>query len=238
MNQINSHSVSGLQHFQDECLTLLTGMIDVEKAVTYLVDDRAKPICYKNHRMQASMHRDYLDNYYKVDPLYPANFKEQRVGIVKMNDLVAAHRRNNHPYYQGFVTPWGIRDIIEMFFHVDGKLVAGAALFTSNQQAELNGNDLKKLHHLHRFIQFSLEQSASNPTQTNFDSFANEFQLTAKERSVVQLVVEGLPNKSIAQNLCCSVATVKTHLQHIFSKLAVNSKAEVTNLILKNNCHM
>lgn len=236
MNQANPANLSGLHRFQDECLRLLTGLFNAQKAVTYLVDSRAKPICYKYHQMQASMHRDYIDNFYMVDPLYPANFKEKEADVVKMNDLVAAHSRSNHPYYKGFVAPWGIRDIVEMFFHIDGKLVAGAALFTSTKEAELGAEELKQLQHLHRFMQYSLEESLSTPTQTSFETLCDSYNLTAKERVVTQLVVDGLPNKSIALNLCCSVATVKTHLQHIFHKMGVNSKAEVANLIFRANC--
>lgn len=238
MGQINQQRLSGLYKFQDECLTLLTCVVDVNHAVTYLLDDRAKPMCYKNHKMQPLMHREYLSDFYKSDPLYPANFKESRADVVKMNDLVQPYRRNTHPYYRDFVTPWGIQDIVELFFHVDGKLIAGAALFTSKDQPEILSDDLKKINHLHRFIEYSLEQNLSTPTQTSFDDFCDEYQLTAKERVVVQLVTQGLPNKSIAQNLCCSLATIKTHLQHIFSKMAVNSKAEVANLVYSQNCQL
>ncbi|WP_315983450.1 hypothetical protein [Aliamphritea spongicola] len=144
MGQINQQRLSGLYKFQDECLTLLTGVTDASHAVTYLLDDRAKPMCYKNHQMQPLMHREYLTDFYKSDPLYPANFKESHADVVKMNDLVQPYRRNTHPYYRDFVTPWGIQDIVELFFHVDGKLIAGAALFTSKGQPELMSGDLKR----------------------------------------------------------------------------------------------
>jgi DNA-binding NarL/FixJ family response regulator len=47
--------------------------------------------------------------------------------------------------------------------------------------------------------------------------------LTAKELS---LLAKGLPNREIAGTLVVSMATVKSHLAHIYEKLAVNSRQE------------
>jgi predicted ATPase/class 3 adenylate cyclase/DNA-binding CsgD family transcriptional regulator len=51
--------------------------------------------------------------------------------------------------------------------------------------------------------------------------------LTPTESRVVELVASGLPNKEIAQKLFVSLATVKTHLVHVFTKLDVRSRTEL-----------
>lgn len=51
--------------------------------------------------------------------------------------------------------------------------------------------------------------------------------LTPAEDRVVELVTEGLSNKQIAEKLFVSVATVKTHLQHVYQKLEVSTRAEL-----------
>jgi predicted ATPase/class 3 adenylate cyclase/DNA-binding NarL/FixJ family response regulator len=51
--------------------------------------------------------------------------------------------------------------------------------------------------------------------------------LTPTELEVVRLVSEGLTNPVIAAKLAISRGTVKVHLSHIFSKLAVASRAEL-----------
>ncbi len=50
--------------------------------------------------------------------------------------------------------------------------------------------------------------------------------LTAREREVLELVSEGLPNKAIASRLGVSDHTVKFHLSSIFSKLGVSTRTE------------
>jgi DNA-binding NarL/FixJ family response regulator len=51
-------------------------------------------------------------------------------------------------------------------------------------------------------------------------------QLTPRERGVLELVMDGLGNKAIAERLSVSVAAVKWHLQHIYEKLHVHSRTE------------
>ena len=49
--------------------------------------------------------------------------------------------------------------------------------------------------------------------------------LTNREKRVLALVVDGLPNKAIAMRLGSSESTVKAHLREVFRKLDVDSRA-------------
>lgn len=56
-------------------------------------------------------------------------------------------------------------------------------------------------------------------------------ELTERERDVMGLVVEGLPNKLIADQLDISVRTVEVHRARVFEKMAVKSAVELANLL-------
>jgi DNA-binding CsgD family transcriptional regulator len=49
--------------------------------------------------------------------------------------------------------------------------------------------------------------------------------LTARELDVLALVAQGLTNRDISRRLFISPATVRTHLEHIYDKLGVHSRA-------------
>jgi two-component system response regulator DctR len=55
--------------------------------------------------------------------------------------------------------------------------------------------------------------------------------LTDRERDVMQLVVAGLPNKLIADQLDISVRTVEVHRSRVFEKMDVKSAVELANLL-------
>jgi two-component system response regulator DctR len=54
-------------------------------------------------------------------------------------------------------------------------------------------------------------------------------ELTDRERDVMRLVVEGLPNKLIADQLAISVRTVEVHRARVFDKMEVKSAVELAN---------
>jgi two-component system response regulator DctR len=55
--------------------------------------------------------------------------------------------------------------------------------------------------------------------------------LTERESAVLRLVVEGLPNKLIADQLDISVRTVEVHRARVFEKMEVKSAVELSNLL-------
>ena len=59
--------------------------------------------------------------------------------------------------------------------------------------------------------------------------------MTKSELAVAQLVANGLTNREIAERLFVSPHTVNTHLRHVFAKLAVNSRVDLTRLATERN---
>ena len=69
---------------------------------------------------------------------------------------------------------------------------------------------------------------ATRPTKQPF------FDLTEREREVLNLVVQGQSNQQIADAMVISVATVKAHISSILSKLQVSSRAEAIAYAIKH----
>ena len=67
--------------------------------------------------------------------------------------------------------------------------------------------------------------SASSSVQARLAS------LTEREKAVLQLVVGGLPNKLVADQLGISVRTVEVHRARVFDKMGVRSAVELTNCL-------
>jgi DNA-binding NarL/FixJ family response regulator len=54
--------------------------------------------------------------------------------------------------------------------------------------------------------------------------------LTQRERDVLRLLAEGMPNAQIAERLVVQESTVKYHLQNIFQKLGVTNRTEAAQV--------
>lgn len=56
--------------------------------------------------------------------------------------------------------------------------------------------------------------------------------LTEREREIMRLVSEGLPNKAIARRLNVSQGTIKVHLHNIYQKLEINNRTVLAALVI------
>ncbi len=58
--------------------------------------------------------------------------------------------------------------------------------------------------------------------------------LTARQRQIASLVAAGLTNREIAERLVLSVRTVDSHVSHIFTRLGIGSRADLTFLTARS----
>lgn len=82
-------------------------------------------------------------------------------------------------------------------------------------------------------IELALEKSAIHLQDMRFKQAVQRHlsELTERERDVMRFVVEGLPNKLIADQLEISVRTVEVHRARVFDKMQVKSAVELANLL-------
>ena len=61
--------------------------------------------------------------------------------------------------------------------------------------------------------------------------------MTRSELTVAELAANGLTNREIAERLFVSPHTVNTHLRHVFAKLDINSRVDLTRLSTERDGH-
>ena len=76
---------------------------------------------------------------------------------------------------------------------------------------------------LHPEFVLELLRQMSVPSQPNAQPTT---QLTRRERDVLQLIALGQTNREIADTLNLTVSTVKTHVEHVISKLNVSDRTQ------------
>lgn len=82
-------------------------------------------------------------------------------------------------------------------------------------------------------VEQALRQSAGEIAQRAVQRELQQrlLSLTERERDVMNLVVAGMPNKLVADQLQISVRTVEVHRSRLFDKMGVKSAVELANLL-------
>jgi len=70
---------------------------------------------------------------------------------------------------------------------------------------------------------------------TQYSQPKQEYGLTNREKEILQLLVDGMSKKHLADHLCISLYTVDTHLKNIYAKLHVHSQIDVISKTLKEH---
>jgi DNA-binding NarL/FixJ family response regulator len=109
-------------------------------------------------------------------------------------------------------------------------LQAGASGYlTKDADADTIAEAIRTVHaggtHLGADIQRRLIELATTPTPPTIRAFPDD--LTAREAEVLTLIAEGRSNHEIATHLVVSKATVKTHINRIFSKTRCRDRAQL-----------
>jgi DNA-binding CsgD family transcriptional regulator len=67
------------------------------------------------------------------------------------------------------------------------------------------------------------------------ESFSRRFQISKREKDVLESLLAGQANKEIAEKLSISVRTVENHLSSIYQKTETSGRIQVINLIRANS---
>lgn len=71
-------------------------------------------------------------------------------------------------------------------------------------------------------------------TQDNVNQFSAQYQLSPREREVMDQLIQGRTYDQIADTLCISLSTAKTHIGRIYRKTRVTNKVELIHILQKS----
>lgn len=88
-----------------------------------------------------------------------------------------------------------------------------------------------------RFFHIKYQKIITSNTNSiiSLNKFTKEYNLTAREQEVVELIMQGKTNNEIEKHLFISFNTVKNHIYNIFKKMDVNSRSQLIHFVSNFN---
>jgi len=84
------------------------------------------------------------------------------------------------------------------------------------------------------FIKYAQTMSRLINSNVNLESIYNKYNISEREKDIIQLIIDGKGNNEIKEILFISYHTVKNHLSNIYKKLNVKNRHELVHLFMKS----
>ncbi len=218
--------------FQQESLDLIHSLLPLTYSGFYLVDPdmRHRGVVLRN--LDPEIEREYAENYRELDPLKPSLFADADVRVACIDDQLPETELLASEYYLKFMQPAGHRHVADMFFRQGDDIIAVLTMLRDEELGPYKEDELQLVRRLQPFLEYALNTVYMPRRYRQREVVQQRYRLTDRELDVLEYIVAGASNKIIARELNLSLATIKTHIQHIFQKVEVPSRTALSAQIL------
>lgn len=207
---------------RERSMALLRSCTNATASVFYRVNRELQGFEYISFNLPAESHNDYMNLFSLYDPLHPRFHDDSKLSYLTIGDV---EPDRNTQQFRRFMDHYGLTDMVEIFFRTKGRIRAGATLIC--QGGRFRPRDLKELVRVLPYVEFVITTFYLPQIKAEQSGLQARFGLTDREMDILYLLRSGAANKDIAHNLQISLATVKTHMQHILQKTGTSSRTEV-----------
>jgi DNA-binding CsgD family transcriptional regulator len=192
--------------------------------------------------------QDYFSQTYRpktclADPLYQQSTTNIKPGLFRREELLGGAYWNSD-FCRQFYRDQNLKDEASILVPVEDGKVALLILARRGGSAEFQPSDWRQLAMLSPIVVSSLRQhmrychSESEPQAEDYQRAMAGFgqgKLTARERQITKLLLQGYCAKEIARELGITYGTVKIHRKNLYTKLEISSQSQLFNLFMHSS---
>lgn len=232
------YGASTLDEFEKEALDRLSMVIPSDHYMFTIIHEHPNAPTTFSDVVCIGEPARYLDEFlsgkYDFDPYFKfwSSFKNTKV--FRDTDMMPDSYRVSTPLYKDIYIKQGIHYAMRISIVSEGRALGNISLFRKRGQSDFSDHDIEIARvfapHLTQKLDSLLNPTLSKGLAIGKIEAFDKFGLTPKEREVVQLVLDDLTDGEIADTLCISRATLKTHIYNIYRKTGVKNRLQLIAL--------
>lgn len=141
-------------------------------------------------------------------------------GALRLSGLIGQRALERLEFYNDVLRPNRVRDVLKVWLRSSPESVG--CLELTRLDADFTQRDEDVLAILQHHLIDALERPLTGEIAAN----PSEVRLTRRETEVLTWAARGYGNEEIAAVLGVSTATIRKHLEHVYERLGVSSRAE------------
>jgi DNA-binding CsgD family transcriptional regulator len=232
------YSIDDVTFVKEKFLHLIRLLIPYSQASFTYIDRQSKHIDMNRSvfiDINEELLRQYNESYYKTDYVFNT-FNYMKSVAYRDTDILDDAVRKKTTFYREFLLPMNVPYAGGLILVKDAEMLGVVTLFRSNEYGDLSDKDLFILdqykNHLTNILNRLDHQTKVITTLSEKKyKLIKDFSLSLREVEIVELILSGLSNNEIGDQLMISTSTVKKHVYNIFMKFGVNSRSQLITLI-------
>lgn len=190
--------------------------------------DFTDPICFPEEFL--SVEEKYMRIAQKDHTLWTVNSSYSMV--ICESQVLPDHKRLISPIYQECYSQYHIYDTLQLNIVYNNTFLGVLTLYRTRKDGVFTEKDVFYMNlissHLNRlFYRFMVQKDSGHDISGRMDLLQEQFLLTAREKEILSLLLDGISEAEIAGKLNIAAATLKKHIQHIYRKMNISTRWEL-----------
>ena len=207
-------------------------VIDFDSADFYLASSNEKENLERPVFLNCD--EDLSDIYENMDYSRGIMFSGRSM-VYRETDIISDEKRVQTEYYQRVYKPNNWHYALQMIFGRNKHFLGVVTLYRTIGKEDFTYEDVFLMDMLKDHMAYRLSQDRNNQMTSQekltLTQAVKTYDLTKREQTILQLLLQGMENTEICDHLSITVNTLKKHILNIYRKLGIRNRVQMFKLI-------
>lgn len=207
-------------------------VVDFDSADFYLSSSNEKenleqPVYY-------NCAEDLSDTYESIDYSRGIMFSGRSM-VYRETDIISDEKRVQTEYYKKVYKPNNWHYALQMIFGRNRHFLGVVTLYRTIGKEDFTYEDVFLMDMLKDHMAYRLSQNRNSQMTSEekltLSQAVLKYDLTKREQTILQMLLQGMENAEICEELAITVNTLKKHILNIYRKLGIRNRVQMFKLI-------
>ena len=155
--------------------------------------------------------------------------------VYRETDIMPDDHRVQTDYYKKVYMPNGWHYSLQMVHAYGQRFLGVVTLYRTIGKDNFTYDDIFLINMLKDHLAFRLnkerERLLAGGSRISIEEAVEKYSLTRREKDILTLLIRGIDNEEICEQLVISINTLKKHILNIYKKMDINSRIQLFKLV-------